>query len=73
MAQGNEVFHVFFLYFEGAGETEEEMTTMGGFLQFDFNIIKMATDEFSDENKVGEGGFGAVYKVITYKGFSFIS
>ncbi|XP_050935984.1 cysteine-rich receptor-like protein kinase 29 isoform X4 [Cucumis melo] len=45
-----------------AGETEEEMTTMGGFLQFDFNIIKMATDEFSDENKVGEGGFGAVYK-----------
>ncbi|XP_050935982.1 cysteine-rich receptor-like protein kinase 26 isoform X2 [Cucumis melo] len=43
-------------------ETEEEMTTMGGFLQFDFNIIKMATDEFSDENKVGEGGFGAVYK-----------
>ena len=43
--------------FEGAGETEEGMTTMEGFLQFNFNIIKMATDEFSDENKLGEGGF----------------
>ncbi|XP_038876627.1 cysteine-rich receptor-like protein kinase 29 isoform X2 [Benincasa hispida] len=41
--------------------TEEETTTMG-LLQFDFDSIKMATDEFSDENKVGEGGFGSVYK-----------
>ncbi|GKV41743.1 hypothetical protein SLEP1_g49239 [Rubroshorea leprosula] len=31
-------------------------------LQFDFNIIRDATNNFSDENKLGQGGFGAVYK-----------
>ncbi|GLT51918.1 hypothetical protein SLA2020_252900 [Shorea laevis] len=31
-------------------------------LQFDFNTIRDATNNFSDENKLGEGGFGAVYK-----------
>ena len=29
-----------------------------GFIQ-----IEKATDNFSDNNKLGEGGFGAVYKV----------
>ena len=32
-------------------------------LQFDFNTIRIATDDFSDANKLGQGGFGAVYKV----------
>lgn len=32
--------------------------------QFDFDMIKIATNGFSDENKLGEGGFGVVYKVI---------
>ncbi|KAL4012235.1 hypothetical protein IC575_029331 [Cucumis melo] len=41
--------------------TEEDMMTMG-FVQFNFNTIRKATDEFSDENKLGEGGLGAVYK-----------
>nr|XP_048325958.1 cysteine-rich receptor-like protein kinase 26 isoform X3 [Ziziphus jujuba var. spinosa] len=31
-------------------------------LQFDFGIIKVATDDFSNANKLGQGGFGAVYK-----------
>ncbi|KAF9589076.1 hypothetical protein IFM89_018807 [Coptis chinensis] len=31
-------------------------------LQFDLNTIRAATDDFSDANKLGEGGFGAVYK-----------
>ncbi|XP_059439294.1 cysteine-rich receptor-like protein kinase 44 [Corylus avellana] len=31
-------------------------------LQFDFGTIKLATDNFSNENKLGQGGFGAVYK-----------
>ncbi|GLT31293.1 hypothetical protein SLA2020_060390 [Shorea laevis] len=31
-------------------------------LQFDFNTIRIATDNFSSMNKLGEGGFGAVYK-----------
>lgn len=32
-------------------------------LQFDFGSIKVATNNFSDENKLGRGGFGVVYKV----------
>ncbi|KAK7832293.1 cysteine-rich receptor-like protein kinase 29 [Quercus suber] len=31
-------------------------------LQFNFPTIRVATDNFSDANKVGTGGFGAVYK-----------
>ncbi|KAK7246625.1 hypothetical protein RIF29_41495 [Crotalaria pallida] len=30
---------------------------------FDFKTITMATDNFSEANKLGEGGFGSVYKV----------
>jgi hypothetical protein len=29
----------------------------------DLSIIVKATDNFSSENKLGEGGFGPVYKV----------
>ena len=36
---------------------------------FDFPTIAAATDNFSDANKLGAGGFGPVYKVK----FSFIS
>ncbi|KAI4298615.1 hypothetical protein L6164_032151 [Bauhinia variegata] len=32
-------------------------------LQFDFHSIKDATNSFSDSNKLGQGGFGAVYMV----------
>ncbi|WCJ20324.1 cysteine-rich RLK (RECEPTOR-like protein kinase) 26 [Euphorbia peplus] len=31
-------------------------------LQLDFDMISVATNNFSDENKLGQGGFGAVYK-----------
>ncbi|GAV84831.1 Stress-antifung domain-containing protein/Pkinase_Tyr domain-containing protein [Cephalotus follicularis] len=31
-------------------------------LQLDFDTVRVATDDFSDANKLGEGGFGAVYK-----------
>jgi len=33
-------------------------------LQFNFATIRVATENFSDANKLGQGGFGAVYKVI---------
>lgn len=32
----------------------------------DFDTISAATDRFSIANKIGEGGFGTVYKVIIY-------
>lgn len=34
-------------------------------LLVDFKRIVKATDNFSQDNKLGEGGFGPVYKVIT--------
>ena len=41
-------------------------------LQLGFGTIKVATDDFSDANKLGQGGFVVVYKVnltlsITFK------
>lgn len=30
---------------------------------FDFSTMAMATDNFCNENKLGQGGFGIVYKV----------
>ena len=32
---------------------------------FDLSVIAAATDNFSDDNKLGEGGFGSVFKVTT--------
>lgn len=32
-------------------------------LQFSLDEIVTASNNFSEENKLGEGGFGAVYKV----------
>ncbi|XP_050288769.1 cysteine-rich receptor-like protein kinase 10 [Quercus robur] len=37
-------------------------------LQFDFVTIEAATDKFSDDNKIGEGGFGKVYKGMLLDG-----
>ena len=36
-------------------------------LQFTFTTIRDATKDFSEKNMVGQGGFGAVYKVVKDK------
>ena len=34
-----------------------------GPVNYKYNVLKSATKNFSEENKLGEGGFGEVYKV----------
>ncbi|KAI3453400.1 hypothetical protein Pfo_010063 [Paulownia fortunei] len=42
-------------------EADDEISTVES-LQYDFGKIRAATNDFSDANKLGQGGFGAVYK-----------
>jgi len=35
-----------------------------GLKVLDYSLVVAATNEFSSENKLGQGGFGPVYKVI---------
>ncbi|KAG2411265.1 hypothetical protein I3760_Q016000 [Carya illinoinensis] len=42
-------------------ETIDEMGNVES-LQFDFDVIRAATSDFSAANKIGKGGFGPVYK-----------
>ena len=43
-------------------EAMDEITSVES-LQFDLSTIRAATNNFSDANKLGKGGFGIVYKV----------
>ena len=43
-------------------EAVDEIKSMES-LQFDFSTIRAATNNFSDTNELGKGGFGVVYKV----------
>ncbi|KAF3527321.1 hypothetical protein DY000_02037975 [Brassica cretica] len=46
---------------EPPAEDKGDITSAGS-LQFDFKAIEAATDKFSLTNKLGQGGFGDVYK-----------
>ncbi|KAG6778624.1 hypothetical protein POTOM_014962 [Populus tomentosa] len=46
----------------------EEGTTSSDLPLFDLSVIAAATNNFSDANKLGEGGFGSVYKIYASLG-----
>ena len=48
---------------EATTDNDDEIKPTDQMLQMDLSSIKMATDNFSDANKLGQGGFGPVYKV----------
>lgn len=61
-----------------AGKSKEHSTDLSGSIDviecsqvnrselplFCFDVVATSTDNFSEENKLGEGGFGHVYKVV---------
>lgn len=51
------------LFLGEAREHEDDEIEIYESLQFDFNTLQNATNDFSDSNKLGHGGFGAVYRV----------
>lgn len=48
-----------------SGRFNEEETKAMDVPFFDLESILAATNKFSNSNKLGQGGFGPVYKVIT--------
>ncbi|XP_052307807.1 G-type lectin S-receptor-like serine/threonine-protein kinase RKS1 isoform X6 [Populus trichocarpa] len=46
----------------------EEGTTSSDLPLFDLSVMAAATNNFSDANKLGEGGFGSVYKGLLHDG-----
>ncbi|BAT93993.1 hypothetical protein LR48_Vigan02g232200 [Vigna angularis] len=43
-------------------DEDEDEIKIAESLQFNFDTIRVATEDFSDSNKLGQGGFGAVYR-----------
>jgi hypothetical protein len=42
------------------------VTELQGPLKFRYKDLKTATNDFSEQNKLGAGGFGDVYKVYDF-------
>lgn len=60
----NNSLSIFFLSLVDANySTEAEDIENLDSMLIDISILRSATGDFAESNKLGEGGFGAVYKV----------
>lgn len=60
--------------FNYVGMEKSAMQKSSRFMQFKYSTLENATDNFSEVNKLGIGGYGEVYKVyLTFKlRFNFV-
>ena len=57
--------YFFHLTFDDSTSIQEFDTTKNSELPFfELSSIAVTTDNFSDANKLGQGGFGSIYKVV---------
>ncbi|PRQ38422.1 putative protein kinase RLK-Pelle-DLSV family [Rosa chinensis] len=61
-------FKQFFIQVVSFSDDNSEKFSFEDSLQYDFEIIRSATNDFSDANKLGQGGFGSVYKGMLLNG-----
>ena len=51
---------------DGSEEADLEKIAAQERKRFSYEMLAKATDKFHPSNKLGEGGFGPVYKAVSY-------
>ena len=57
------------MIYEGTTYEEEAGIKIAESFSFDSSTLRTATNNFSTDNKIGEGGFGPVYKVTVNQSY----
>ena len=52
----------------GSSDRQHEEVTLGNLRRFQFRELQISTNNFSNKNILGKGGFGNVYKGILHDG-----
>ncbi|KAK8612557.1 hypothetical protein V6N13_092669 [Hibiscus sabdariffa] len=66
--KGKNIISLTTFEFSLGGKDRDNSTVNGDLPYFDLSTIAAATDNFSSDNKLGQGGFGPVYKNKSHKG-----